>query len=202
MTDRTLLVRHTAVARRWAGRCYGHSDMGLSRVGQADARRRAIEIAKWHPTLIVHSDLSRTRMLAQRIAVLAGVPCIADQAWRERDFGTWEGRSWTSIYRDTGNAMDGMINTPTSFRPGGGETTAELATRALAALRALPKGRVVVVAHGGPIASIRGLRAEAAVDEWASLIPMPGEAVELCSSASDQIIRFGEENPRPGHGVA
>lgn len=164
--------------------------MGLSRVGQADARRRAIEIAEWRPTLIVHSDLIRTRMLAQRIAMLAGVPWIADQAWRERDFGTWEGRSWTSIYRDTGDAMDGMVNTPASFRPGGGETTVELAARALDALRALPKGRVVVVTHGGPIASIRGLRAEAAVHEWASLIPMLGEAVELCSSASNQLMRL------------
>lgn len=162
--------------------------MGLSRVGQADARRRAIKIAEWHPKLIVHSDLIRTRMFAQRIAMLAGVPCIADQAWRERDFGTWEGRSWTSIYRDTGDSMDGMINKPTSFRPGGGETTVELAARALEALQALPNGRVVVVAHGGPIASIRGLRAEVAVNKWASLIPMLGEAIELCSSARNQIM--------------
>lgn len=179
MTDSVLLVRHTAVARYWTGRCYGASDVGLSRAGKADARRRAIEIAAWRPTQVIHSGLVRARTLAQQIATLADAPCFADPAWRERDFGTWEGRLWTAIYRETGNAMDGMIEAPGSFRPGGGETTLALAARTNVALRSLPPGRIVVVTHGGPIAAIRGSAAGVAAHQWATLVPALGEAVNI-----------------------
>lgn len=151
------LVRHTAVARAWAGRCYGRSDMGLSREGLAAARSLAPVLAAAHaPRLVLHSGLRRARLLAERVAALAGAKLAEDRRWAERDFGAWEGRSWDAIWRATGNAMDGMLDDPHGFRPGGdGETTAELAARALAAWRDLPALPCVVVAHGGPIATVR-----------------------------------------------
>ncbi len=172
-----LLVRHTAVALRWRGRCYGRSDAGLSRTGAAEARRLAKELAAWKPDRIVHSGLIRTRLLATRIALATGVPATADAAWAERDFGTWERRRWTAIHRDTGDAMDGMIDAPDSFRPGGGETTTELADRVTTALVALPPGRTIVVTHGGPIAALRGTAAGLPPREWLALVPQPGQAV-------------------------
>lgn len=67
--------------------------------------------------------LARTRVLAERIAAGASCPLYQDTDSRERDFGTWEGQTWNAIYRLSGNAMDGMIDAPGEFRPGGGETT-------------------------------------------------------------------------------
>jgi len=154
MANDITLVRHTEVARRWRGRCYGVSDVGLSRAGAAAIAPLAQELAALRPEWIIHSDLTRTRRLAIAVARSAGCTILADPAWRERDFGTWEGQSWNAIYRASGNAMDGMIEAPDKFRPGGGETTLELAVRVATALTGLPEGRGIVVTHGGPIASL------------------------------------------------
>jgi broad specificity phosphatase PhoE len=169
-----ILVRHTAVARRWQGRCYGRSDVGLGRDGLASLGPLAGVLAAHRPVWVVHSDLRRTRRLAERIAALAGCPLLVDAGWQERDFGSWEGRSWQAIYRATGDAMDGMIDAPDSFRPGGGETTLELALRSRAAWRRLPSGRGIVVSHGGPIACLIGQQRELPPRDWLRLVPAPG----------------------------
>ncbi|WP_439534001.1 histidine phosphatase family protein [Polymorphobacter sp.] len=175
MTRQLLLVRHTEVAQHWHGRCYGSSDAGLSRAGSAHARRLAPTLAAWRADAILHSDRRRTRTLAALVADLAGLRPRADPGWRERDFGDWEGRRWSSIYRETGNAMDGMIDAPGSFRPGGGETTMELADRVLAAHDRLPAGRILVITHGGPIAALRGRHDALPVAAWPALTPAYGE---------------------------
>ncbi|MBC7519698.1 MAG: histidine phosphatase family protein [Sandarakinorhabdus sp.] len=179
MMRHLLLVRHTEVARRWRGRCYGTSDAGLSRVGTAHAVAIAPQLAAWRPDIVIHSDRRRTRDLARRAAALAGVNCRPDAQWRERDFGEWEGRTWNAIYRATGNAMDGMIDAPDSFRPGGGETTTEMLQRIALALSRLPGGRVAVVTHGGPVAAARWLNAGLAVSALPALIPGYGETWEM-----------------------
>lgn len=179
MAAAVLLVRHCEVARAWQDRCYGQSDMGLSRAGSAQVRALAPQLARWTPDIVLHSGLRRAQRLAQSIAALSGRTASADPAWRERDFGRWEGRSWSAIYRETGNAMDGMIDDPAGFRPGGGETTMELAARSLDAMNGLPLRRVLVVTHGGPIAAILGTLSGAPVRDWPGLVPAPGGCVEL-----------------------
>lgn len=174
-----LLVRHTEVARRWRGRCYGTSDAGLSRAGSAHAVAIAPQLAAWRPDIVIHSDRRRTRDLASRVAALAGVDCLSDAQWRERDFGDWEGRTWNAIYRATGNAMDGMIDAPDNFRPGGGETTTEMIERIALALSGLPSGRTAVVTHGGPVAAARLIDASQSVAMLPTLIPGYGEACEM-----------------------
>lgn len=179
MTRTVLLVRHTEVARAWQGRCYGQSDMGLSRAGAVHARALAPELAEWQPDIVLHSGLRRASILAEATAVLAGVAAHRVPDWKERDFGSWEGRSWAAIYRQTGDAMDGMIGDPEGFRPGNGETTMELAARSLAALRGLPSKRVLIVTHGGPIAAIVGTLQARAVRDWPALVPAAGAFVDL-----------------------
>lgn len=179
MVARVTLVRHTEVSHHWRERCYGSSDAGLSRAGGAAVGPLAAQLANLRPQWVLHSDLSRTRRLAVAIGKAAGCPVLADPDWRERDFGDWEGQTWHAIYRASGNAMDGMIDAPDTFRPGGGETTFELAARVAAAASALPEGRGVVVAHGGPIAALLGQQRGLAPREWLALVPRLGGAVPL-----------------------
>ncbi|MGC6401077.1 histidine phosphatase family protein [Sphingomonas sp. FW199] len=179
MSAEVLLVRHTAVALAWRGRCYGASDVPLSRQGRADTIALAAVLAERNPVWVVHSGLARTRILAERIARACGCPTGEDRGWRERDFGSWEGQRWTAIYRATGNAMDGMIDTPDSFRPGGGETTFELADRVALARQRLPGGRGIVVTHGGPIAALIGRDRGALATDWPALVPPCGGSVVM-----------------------
>lgn len=157
MTD-VLLVRHTEVARAWRGRCYGISDMSLSRAG-VQAARALVEAWATPVDAIVHSGLRRTAFLASLLGRRLGLVPTVDTDWRERDFGEWEGRSWYAIWHASGAAMDGMLSEPDSFRPGGGETTSAMTARAARGWARLPAGRVAVVAHAGTIAAIRSQRA-------------------------------------------
>ena len=129
---------------------------------------------------VIHSDLKRTKRLAERIAGATGCDIIADARWQERDFGSWEGRTWNSIWRETGSDMERMVTEPDSFRPGGGETTRELWSRSLAAYRGIDRqGSTVVIAHGGPIACVRAAAAGASVLRVIGFVPKFGEAIEI-----------------------
>ncbi len=187
MTGEVLLVRHTEVVRAWRGRCYGQSDMALSREGTRHARTLAVAIAREPVAAIVYSGLRRTQVLAELLARMTGLTPIADPGWRERGFGDWEGRSWNAIWRATGNAMDRMITDPYGFRPGGGETGAELATRCIAAWHALPTdGPIVVVAHGGSIGTLQAVASGTALGDVLRFVPKLGKIVRLPRSAYDR----------------
>lgn len=174
------LVRHTAVAAHWRGRCYGRSDAGLGREGREEARRIAVLLAAIGCETVIASPLRRARVLGGRIARLSGRPLLIEPRLAELDFGAWEGRSWDDIHRETGDAMEGLLRAPASFRPGGGETTLEVAGRALDWVRSLDRTRpVIAVAHGGPIAAIRGQLGGFPVERWPSLVPSHGEVVEI-----------------------
>lgn len=133
------------------------------------------------PDAIVHSDMKRTRAIALPLAARLGIVPIAEPLWRERDFGSWEGRCWNAIYRETGNAMDGMIEAPDTFRPGGsGETTRQLIDRITAALAGVPcSGSVIIVTHGGPIASARAARMADGFERITDLVPPAGSVTVL-----------------------
>jgi alpha-ribazole phosphatase len=180
MADTIILVRHPPVALDWQKRCYGQSDPGLSRAGQTMVAPLVDQLAAMVPDAIIHSDMKRTRAIALPLAEKLGIAPLAEPLWRERDFGDWEGQSWNAIYRETGNAMDGMIDAPDHFRPGGGETTAELVRRVRNAMDNLPCSQcIVIIAHGGPIACARAMQAKDVFQQLASYIPPAGSIVRL-----------------------
>lgn len=180
MTARVLLIRHTAVAKRWRGICYGISDAGLSIEGRQHAQRLAAELASETVSAVIHSGLRRASILASLIARGHGITPTTDLRWRERDFGSWEGRSWNAIWRQTGDEMNRMMHDPDDYRPGGGESGADLAGRVAAAFADLPaNGTVIVVSHGGPIASLQACRARRPLTEAMRFIPEPGTIIAL-----------------------
>lgn len=180
MTATVLLLRHPPVAKAWAGRCYGRSDMGWSRYGRAMALRLADQLAAYPIDAIVHSGALRTRPLAEMIARRCPCPIVGDPRWLERDFGTWEGRSWHAIWRETGDLMDRMMTHPGCFRPGGGETGREMSLRAQAAWCDLPpSGTTLVVAHGGPIAAVRSWLGGEPLERMIAFVPRHGELVTI-----------------------
>lgn len=172
------LLRHTAVAEQWRGRCYGVIDAGLSTEGIAAAR--ALAQGMVGITRIQASPLRRARFLGALLSRRFGLPLEIVPALRERDFGVWEGQNWDTIYAAEGDAMMGMVDAPASFRPGGGETTEELARRVSDWFTGLPPASgVLAVTHGGPIAALRGSLTGSPVREWPNLVPPVGEIVCL-----------------------
>lgn len=181
MAGRLILVRHPPVARAWQKRCYGQSDPGLSRVGQAMVAPLVGQLAALRPDSIIHSGMKRTRALALPLGQKLGIAPVAEPLWRERHFGAWEGQSWDAIYQASGNAMDGMIDAPDTFRPGdNGETTRQMIDRIRAALACVPRtGRVIVITHGGPIACARAIRLGYGPARLPELVPPVGSVTVL-----------------------
>jgi broad specificity phosphatase PhoE len=126
------------------------------------------------------SPLRRAAFLAALIARATDADLVIDPRLGERTFGTWERRPWSDIYAETGEAMMGMLTEPSTFRPGGGETTIEVRDRVLQWRDEVPpSGRFIVVSHGGPIAALVGTSRGLAPIDWAPLIPAVGGIVEL-----------------------
>jgi broad specificity phosphatase PhoE len=185
------LLRHTEVAMRWRGRCYGGSDVGLSATGIVAARTLAQDEAKAFCgiTRLAVSPLRRARFLGGLLGRQLDLPLEIVPALRERNFGAWEGQSWDSIYAAEAASMMGMIDAPASFRPGGGETTEELARRVMAWFATLPAGEeILAITHGGPAAALRGTLAGLPARAWLPLIPGLGEAVSVPVTALGGLI--------------
>lgn len=144
------------------------------------AHQLARQLAGEALSAIVHSGARRTHRLAERVGKAAGCPVRSDDRWLERDFGTWEGRGWNAIWRETGDLMDQMMTDPAGFRPGGGETGVELSRRVLAAWRDLEGcGTTLVVTHGGPIAALRTALAGAPLERMIDFVPPHGAVIEI-----------------------
>lgn len=178
--DWLLLVRHTAVSDDYKGLCYGASDIELSPRGKEHAHVRAAEVARLHPTMIVHSGLTRARILAELIAQRCGMEPQVDPRLAEMNFGAWELRAWNDIFLEVGHGMARLISEPATYSPPGGETAHALRDRVTSWFFELPRrGRIVAVCHGGAIGALRGSLAGLPAREWPTFVPAYGEQVVM-----------------------
>ena len=175
-----LLVRHPAVSRRYIGRCYGRLDVALSREGMAAVHAIAEAVALEPFSHVFASPSRRSRLLGARMAGWLRQPLTVSPALAERCFGSWEGQSWDDIWMAEGDRMNGMLDAPDQYRPGGGETTAELGARVHAWFQELPAGGSVVAAtHGGPVAALAGILLGAAPSGWLDYLPPLGHGLRI-----------------------
>lgn len=175
---RLLLIRHPQVADRYRGVCYGQSDVELSPEGRLSCEGIAETVSQLQIARIVHTDMQRTRLLAEMIGRRVGLLPTQEVALRERNFGSWELQTWDDIYSDSGDDMSKMLTEPGGFRPGGGETTHELAARVCRwSQEWTSPGVTVVVAHGGSIAALLGCQRSLPASQWPDLIPACAEMV-------------------------
>jgi probable phosphoglycerate mutase len=137
------LVRHGQTEWSRTGRHTGSTDVPLTELGERQAAALAPLVAELAPVLV----LSSPRQRALRTAELAGLQVDAvDEDLAEWDYGDYEGVTSADIHRTNPGWTVFAAPTP------GGETPADVAARADRALaraaEALPRGPVVLVAHG------------------------------------------------------
>jgi alpha-ribazole phosphatase len=99
------------------------------------------------------SDLQRAVRSAEIIAEPHGVTPIQVAALRERNFGIWEGMSFTEIKEKYPSEFEAWAGNPLKYNPVGGENTIEVNDRVVVALEEIT-GRhsgenISIVAHGG-----------------------------------------------------
>ena len=145
-----LLARHGETDWNFERRVQGHADRPLNETGRAQARALADELDGEPLDAVYSSDLARAHETARIVAERKGLPVTAVPDLREKNFGSWEGLTDDEVLLRFPDARRGHW--------GDGETGAEMAERVVAALgriaEAHPGGRVLVVAHGGPLHAV------------------------------------------------
>jgi broad specificity phosphatase PhoE len=156
---RLVLVRHCEPEEDMRGRCYGSLDVGLSNEGRAHARELAARVS-------AEAVWTSPRLRARETAAQLASSPLVDEDLRELDFGDFEGRTFDEIAASEPELYRAWMETPTRVRFPGGESYADLKTRALRSLdRIWSGGDAVVVTHGGVIRA--GLAAWLGIpDEW------------------------------------
>ena len=152
------LVRHTQTDWNEEGRYQSHSDRLLTGFGRARAEGVAARLCRGSYTAILSSGLSRTDVLAGRIAELQN-PALeveGDERWCEVDHGLWEGLTHEEVSIRYAEQTRLRFGDFWNSRAHGGESGSELWARVKAAWEDLlhgidAGGRVLVVAHGAPI---------------------------------------------------
>ena len=145
-----LLVRHGETDWNREHRVQGHTDVPLNAAGRAQAEALAESLADVLLAGVYSSDLARARQTAEIVSRRQGLEVVLEPGLREKNFGSWEGLTDLEIAERFPDAVRG--------RWGDGETTEEVAGRALTAIERIraraPNGPVLVVSHGGAIRTI------------------------------------------------
>lgn len=168
---------------RLAGRiCYGRLDVPLAEPAEQGAAT-LIAAAADPVERIVTSPSSRALLVARAVAAQTGAPLHTDDRLQEMDFGAWEGQAWSAIPR---SELDAWAADTLTYRPGGGETVAEVMRRLCRAWSNLASSadNTLLVTHAGPIRCLLHIASGVPLAEaLAASIPFAG------------VIRLGEPYP-------
>lgn len=145
---RAIFIRHPESTGNAAKLTKGTMEFPLDAKGKEESTHLAVRIARYKPTVVVSSPLSRARGTAEAIAKRAGARMQIDRGLLPQDFGTVEGTP-----RRTGEpkVRAAAMKTPNKPMPGG-ESFNHWLGKADSAMRRVKmlvaKGhRVAVVTH-------------------------------------------------------
>jgi len=160
-----LPVRHGETTWNRDGRVQGWAASTLTDRGHEQARALAAHLGEIGIDRLIASDLRRAVETARYAARTTGVDPESDPAWRERDFGRFQGLN----YRDLFEGYPQFAVTETGYSSvtepiPGGEALVDVRDRLLDAWRGLreelgtdPGGdTVAVVTHGTPLYVLLG----------------------------------------------
>jgi probable phosphoglycerate mutase len=143
------LARHGQTIWHAENRYTGSSDVPLTAIGEAQARRLAAWAAAQNIAAVIASPLIRARDTAAPVAARLDLELVTDARLRESDFGAAEGLTMAELQHRDPAAAAAFIRDPAANPWPGGEAPAAVAVRAIAALRdAAAVGRpALIVAH-------------------------------------------------------
>ncbi len=195
------LVRHGETRANLDGVWHGSTDTPLTDRGHQQAQHVADYLQKHaaNAAAIYSSPLQRARHTARAIAQALTLEAIHHEDLREFDLGSWEGRTYESLYKDE-QLWDHMKKDP-DFAPHGGESPRDVTTRFTSALRIIarehPGERIVVVAHGGALSMALADLLDGNYHEWARV--MDNCAVsELVLEPSPKLVSFNHTDHLQG----
>ncbi|MFQ5351697.1 MAG: histidine phosphatase family protein [Candidatus Binatia bacterium] len=148
-----ILMRHGETAWNRERRVMGMADVPLNEAGEKQSRQAADLLAHFSVTDIISSPLRRASQTAEIVGGVLGIDCVFEQELCEVRFGRWQGLTYDEIRGDT-QYLD-FIKDPLGCPTPGGETIADVQSRALDSLKlARPGQTVLFVSHGDILRSV------------------------------------------------
>lgn len=144
------LLRHGEIPSSRPRRFVGQRDLSLTPRGRAQAASWRDKLAEVEFEAVFASDLSRCRQTAE--IVTGGRKYKLVPALREISLGQWEEMLVEQVRTSFPGEYEKRGNDIVNHRPAGGESFADLATRAVPALEEISagiNGDALVVAHAG-----------------------------------------------------
>ena len=127
------IARHAQTASSAVDSFNGRGELPLTDLGREQARKLGERLATVSFAAVVRSPLGRTRETAELIA--PGLRHTVLEGLTEIDYGEWEGLSPAQARERDPELYEAWVDDPSRIAPPGGETAAQVAERALAALR-------------------------------------------------------------------
>ena len=157
-----LLCRHGETTWNRERRVQGWAPTPLTDRGRDQARALAAHVAaEYDVDRVFASDLERAAETARFLGRDVDAAPELDRAWRERDFGRFQGLSYTDLFEGHPEYALGRTGYAAAESvPEGGESLLAMRERVLDAWNALLAGladaTIAVVTHGGPLYAVTG----------------------------------------------
>jgi len=161
----TLLLRHGATALSGEKRFSGLGDVPLSELGRGQAAAAADRLGRREDVeAVVCSPLLRARETAQVVGDRLDLPVEVEVAFRETDFGEWEGATFAEVAEKWPAELAAWQGDAEVAPPGGesfAATTARVRDGLVRLLVRSAERTVLVVSHVTPIKTLVRLALEA-----------------------------------------
>lgn len=152
------LVRHGETKSNGSNTIQGHSDSGLTERGVRQAEKVARRLSRYSFDKVYSSDLGRALSTCRAICRQTGHRPLVDPRLREIRLGEWEGLSTDEVNARYRLGYNRWLASPTRMKIPGAERVAEfnerVRTRTGEIMSAHASGSILIVTHGGVIASL------------------------------------------------
>lgn len=157
-----------------------------------EGRHQAGELARWlkgqEVAALYVSPQRRTLSTAQAIGQAMGLSPDVSPDLKERNMGVWEGLDFSEVMAHYPTEYQSWKADPVGFRPSGGESITDLATRIHQAVERIITRHggktVVMVSHVGPIRAAVAEALEMPLRHYRRLTIPPGSATRMNYGAS------------------
>ena len=195
-----LLARHGESDWNRDRRWQGYADRPLSERGREQARALAQRLSDIRLDSIHSSDLERARATAEAVARPRGMAVKEDPALREVDVGSWSGLTREEAEERYPEDFARWLQGGAGWTDG--ETYEQMSKRVLGAIADIveqdPEGRVLVVAHGGPIRAVHAAALSMDVHEYRRLRPVePNARLSAVCAENGRLTRLCPANEIP-----
>ncbi len=175
------IIRHGESIGNSLRRCLGHTDLGLTKLGLAQADATARALADIECAAIYSSDLSRAMQTAEPHSKLRGMEIIPRRELREIYLGEWENQAVDDIIAEYGEKFTvewrehfGVFTSPS------GESVPQLRERIHAAVVDIARAHlgqtVIITTHAAAIRALWGKISNIAPEDLAGAFPFPSNA--------------------------